>query len=108
MGLSLPFQEGQLIVAVLRDPRAKLWGRLLGLEPAGLALRAVDLHGWEELLALVKAGEGAQVSVSTRFLPMHRVEAMYLDEPDAGMPALGEAFLQRTGVAPHLFLKDPE
>jgi len=108
MGLSLPFQEGQLVVVVLRDPRARLWGRLLGLEPAGLALRGVDLQGWEELLGRVRAGEGAQVSVSTRFLPMHRVEAMYLDQPDSGLPALGEAFLQRTGVAPHLFLKDPE
>ena len=108
MGLTLPFHEGQMVVAVLREPRARLWGRLLGLEPAGVALRAVDLQGWEELLARVRAGEGDQVSVSTRFLPMHRVEALYLDEPDAGMPALGERFQQCTGVAPHLFLKDPE
>ena len=106
MGLSLPFTEGQLVVAVLREPREQIWGALLGLEAAGLALRGVDLQGWEELLAQVKRGEGAEVAVSTRFLPMHRVESLYLDETVAGVPSLAATFLGRAGADPHAFLED--
>ena len=106
MGLSLPFTKGQLVVAVLREPRERIWGRLLGLEAAGLAIRGVDLHRWEEVLALVKRRDGAEVSVSTRFLPMHRVESLYLDQTIAGVPSLMATFLGRTGEDPHAFLKE--
>lgn len=100
MSLSFPFQRGQWVVLVLREPRERLWGRLLGLEQAGIALRGLDVNPWEEILPLVAAGHADQVSVGTRFLPMHRVESLYLDEPACGLPSLGEIFRERTGQAP--------
>ncbi|MCE1228589.1 MAG: hypothetical protein LWX11_03760 [Firmicutes bacterium] len=106
MSLSLPFETGQCVVLVLREPRERLWGRLLGLEAAGVALRGVDLNPWEEILSLVRQGQGESVSLSTRFYPMHRVETFYLDEATSGVPSLGEQFETRTGVAPHTFLAD--
>lgn len=104
MGLALPFKEGQLVVAVLREPRERLWGRLLGLEPSGIALRGLDLQCWEETLGFVKRGEGRQVSVASRFFPMHRLESLYLDEPSGGVPSLAEDFLRRTGAQAQTFL----
>jgi hypothetical protein len=98
MPLPLPFSKGQLAVLVLRDPREKVWGRLLGLEPSGVALRCLDLRVWEEVLALVRRGEGDQVALGTRFFPMHRVEALYLDEASSGVRSLEEEFAQRTGM----------
>nr|WP_320134028.1 hypothetical protein [uncultured Holophaga sp.] len=104
MSLSLPFQMDQLVVLVLREPRERLWGRLLGLESAGIALRGVELRPWEEILGLVRRGEGDQVSLSTRFVPMHRVESLYLDEPSSGVSSLEEEFRQRTGQEARVFL----
>jgi hypothetical protein len=104
MGLSLPFEEGQRVVAVLREPRERVWGCLLGLESSGVAIRGLELRCWEEALGQVKRGEGDQVALATRFFPMHRLETLYLDEPSSGVPSLAEEFLRRTGVAPEVFL----
>jgi hypothetical protein len=104
MTLTLPFTQGQRVVLVLREPRERMWGLLQGLEPAGVAIRGLDLQVWEEILGLVRSGEGDQVSFGTRFYPMHRLESLYLDEPSSGVPSLGEDFLRRTGQDPESFL----
>ena len=106
MPLTMPFQSGDLVVVVLQSPRERLWGRILGLEAAGIALRGLDLMPWEEVLSIVRRGEADQVALGTRFLPMHRVEAMYLDEASSGAPSLGDVFRVRTGQDPQAFLAD--
>lgn len=106
MALPIPFASGRLVVLVLRDPKERIWGRLLGLEASGVAVRGVDLAPWEEILSLVKRGEADQVALSTRFVPMHRVDNLYLDEPSSGVGSLAEEFQHRTGHAPEEFLAD--
>ena len=106
MPLIMPFQSGDLVLVVLQSPRERIWGRLLGLDTAGIAIRGLDLTPWEEVLSLVRAGEADQVALGTRFLPMHRVEAMYLDEPSSGAPSLAEIFQGRTGQEARTFLAD--
>lgn len=107
MFLKMPFHSGDLVVVLLQSPRERLWGRLLGLDPSGLALRGVDLVPWEEVLTLVRTGQADQVALSTRFLPMHRVEALYLDEASSGAPSLAETFRNRAATDPFVFLSDP-
>ncbi len=107
MPLTMPFQSGDLVVVVAQLPRERIWGRLLGLDASGIALRGVDLTPWEEILTLVRTGQADQVALGTRFLPMHRVEAMYLDEASSGAPGLWETFRDNTGQDPHTFLADP-
>jgi hypothetical protein len=107
MALSMPFRPGDPVVVVLHTPRERVWGHLLGLEAAGITLRGLSLTPWEEVLTLVRTGQGDQVALSTRFLPMHRVEAMYLDEATSGVPSLAETFRARTGQDPGAFLAPP-
>lgn len=107
MPLTMPFHAGDLVVVVLQSPRERLWGRILGLDAAGIALRGLDLIPWEEVLTLVRTGQADQVALGTRFLPMHRVETLYLDEPSSGAPSLADTFRDRTGQDPHTFLADP-
>ena len=104
MPLNLPFERGQLVVVVLHSPKERIWGVLLGLEGPGLAVRGLDLTPWEEVLALVHQGQAEFVSLSTRFVPMHRLESMYLDERTSGVPSMGEVFRDRTGLDPAGFL----
>lgn len=108
MSLNLPFARGQLVVVVLHSPRERLWGALLGLEGPGLAIRGIDVAPWEEVLSLVRKGMSDQVSLSTRFVPMHRIESLYLDERSSGVPSLAELFRDRTGIEPAAFLLDGE
>jgi hypothetical protein len=100
-----PFTAGDLIVVILHSPRERLWGRLLRLDAAGVALRGLDLTPWEEVLTLVRTGQGDQVALGTRFLPMHRVEAMYLDEASSGVDSLARTFHLRTGMDAAAFLE---
>jgi hypothetical protein len=104
----MPFQSSDLVVVVLQAPRERIWGRLLGLDAAGIAIRGLDLTPWEEVLTLVRTGQADQVALGTRFLPMHRVEAMYLDEASSGVPSLAETFQHRTGLDAQVFLADPQ
>ena len=105
--LSIPFERGQLVVLVTNQPRERWFGRLLGLEGAGIVVRGFDLSPWEEVLKLIRAGEGDQVAVGSRFVPMHRVESLYLDEPSSGVPSMAQVFAQRTGMRVEEFLADP-
>jgi len=107
MIIAMPFRPGDLVVVVLHSPRERLWGRILGLEAAGVAVRGVDLAPWTEVLTLVRTGQADQVALSTRFLPMHRIETLYLDEVSSGAPSLADTFLDHTGQDPHVFLADP-
>ena len=107
MPLSMPFRPGDLVVVVLHAPRERVWGRILGLEASGVAIRGLDLAPWNEVLGLVRSGQADQVALGTRFLPMHRVETLYLDEPSSGAPSLADTFCERTGQDPHAFLADP-
>jgi hypothetical protein len=68
-----------------------MWGRLLGLDPAGAVLRCLDVRAWEEVLALVRKA-------------MHRVETLYVDEASSGVQSLASDFAQRTGSDPADFL----
>ena len=106
MTLPLPFKAGQLVVLVLKEPRERIWGRLLGLEAAGIALRGIDVNPWEEVIGFVRRGEADLAALDTRFLPMHRVESLYLDEPSSGVHSLSEDFERRTGRNPLDFLVD--
>ena len=108
MSLPMPFQAGDLVVVVLQAPRERVWGRVLGLDASGIAVRGLDLTPWEEVLTLVRTGQSDQIALGTRFLPMHRVETMYLDEPSSGVPSLGDVFLERTGQDARAFLGDPQ
>lgn len=103
-----PFQPGALVVAVLREPRERLWGRLLSLEGPGFALRGLELSPWEDILSLVRRGEAWQVALGTRFVPLHRLETLHLDLPSCGAPSLAQEFRDRSGMNPHEFLADDE
>ena len=103
--MELVFKPGQLVVIVLRDPREKYWGTLLGLKSSGISQRGLEISQWEQVLSLVKGGEIDQVSLGTRFFPMHRVESMYEDEAHLGVESMAETFFHRTGLSPQVFLE---
>ena len=107
MPFLLSIQPGDLVVVILQSPRERVWGSLLDLSSAGITIRGLDLTPWEEVLTLIRTDQADQVALGTRFLPMHRVEALYLDEPSSGAPSLAQTFQARTGMSPLEFLAPP-
>ncbi len=102
MAIPIPFEPGTWVVLVLREPREQHWGRLLGLEPTGVVLRGLEIRPWEEIIRLVMAGEADQLSLGTRYFPLHRMESLYVDEASSGATSLVDEFQRRTGIHPEV------
>ena len=103
--MEMLFKLGQIVVVVLRDPRERYWGAMLDLRSAGIAQRGLEISQWEQALSLIKSGESDQVSLGTRFFPMHRVESMYIDEAHLGVDSMADVFLRKTGIEPAVYLE---
>jgi hypothetical protein len=90
-----PFAAGAIVLVTLNHPREKYWGAVQAVNPAGVALRGVDLNSFDDFIRQLKAGE--PVAPHTVFFPMHRVERMELDARNADIPSLQERFEAKAG-----------
>jgi hypothetical protein len=91
-----PFRPGAVVLVTLNNPREKLWGKILALDPAGLSLCGVELASFEDAINMFIGGE--PLAVAALFFPMHRVERLELDLPSGTIPSLSQRFISRTGV----------
>src|SRR5215470_16029668 len=89
-----PFHPGAFVIATLSSPREKFWGVILDLNDQGLGLRGVDLAAFEDLVAMIKAGD--EFTSGVVFFPMHRVERIELDLPEGNIHSLAERFKDKT------------
>jgi hypothetical protein len=97
-----PFAPGAIVIVTLGNPRDKFWGAVVALTPEGISLCGIELASFEDFVSLVKDGE--PFSPGIVFFPMHRVERMELDMPDAGIPSLSQRFARNTGRDPAALL----
>jgi hypothetical protein len=74
------------------SPKEKLWGVLLRLDPVGVVLRGLDLNSVEDWLRQAGKDAPAQIAPSTQFIPMHRVERIYLDESSSIVDGYGDRY----------------
>jgi hypothetical protein len=93
-----PFQPGAIVLVTLNNPREKLWGAILGLNPAGVSLHGIELSSFDEATNMVVSGES--LNAGALFFPMHRVERIQLDLPEGTIPSLSQRFTHRTGLTP--------
>lgn len=89
---------GTLVVVHCLNPSEKMWGMLLRLDTLGAVLRGLNLNSIEDWLAQEKTGQGGFITPSTVFIPIHRIERIYIDESTRVAPAFGERFAEACGV----------
>lgn len=92
------FRSGSIVLATLREPREKIWGTLLALDPAGISLQGIELSSFDDATSAVVGGEPLNTAVL--FFPMHRVERIAMDLPEGNLPSLAQRFQSRTGMDP--------
>lgn len=73
-------EPGQLVIIDCTAPREKLWGVLLRLDRLGPVVRSLNLDTFEDWLRQERDETERFIMPSTVFVPMHRVERIYLDE----------------------------
>ena len=90
-----PFAEHSVVLVTLNSPREKYWGAVIAISAAGVSLRGIDLHSFEDFARQVKNGE--EVQPNSVFFPMHRVERMELDARNGEIPSMQERFATKAG-----------
>jgi hypothetical protein len=90
-----PFAEHSVVLVTLNSPREKYWGAVIAISAAGISLRGIDLHSFEDFARQIKNGE--EVQPNSVFFPMHRVERMELDARNGEIPSMQERFANKAG-----------
>ncbi len=97
-------QINSLVIVSLANPREKVWGLLLGLDPAGITLRGIELDSFDDFVRQVVGREESTVGMTTVFYPMHRVERIAADEASGLIPSLADRFQQKVGTTVREYL----
>jgi len=87
---------GSLVMVHLVNPTEKFWGVLEALEPVGVTFRGISLDMFEEWMIEVTRG-APSLGLATMFVPLFRVERIYLDEPVGEVESYRQRFERRTG-----------
>ncbi len=93
---ALEFAAGTPVLIYLHTPREKVFGVLLALQPAGVAVRGIDLAVFDDFLRQ-EARRETGLGLVTLFYPMSRVERMERDETVGGLEGIADRFRRETG-----------
>jgi hypothetical protein len=90
------FGAGTPVLLYLHSPREKVFGVLVSLQPAGVAVRGIELAAFEDWLRQEVRGEKG-LGLVTLFYPMNRVERVEADESVGGLEGIADRFRRQTG-----------
>ena len=98
---------GTPVLLYLHSPREKVFGVLLSLESAGVAVRGLDLVSFEDWMRQEARGDRSGLALVSIFYPMGRVERMERDETLGDIEGLadryarvaGRSFVEAAGVS---------
>jgi hypothetical protein len=93
---ALPFAPGTPVLIYLHTPREKVFGVLLALQPAGIAVRGIDLAAFDDFQRQEARGETG-LGLVTLFYPMSRVERIERDATVGGIEGIADRFRRETG-----------
>ena len=86
------FEASSLVVLNLVNPKEKFFGMLISLTAAGATVRAINLDSFEDWLRQIARGEEMSIDLVTMFVPLFRVERIFLDEPAGTIPSYAQRF----------------
>ena len=98
------FDPSSLVIVNLVNPKEKFFGVLSALSPAGLTVRAINLDSFEDWMRQLARGDEASLDLITMFVPLFRVERVFLDEPSGLIKSYGQRFEEVVGMTIHQYL----
>ncbi len=91
------FEAGTPVVVYLHSPREKVFGVLASLQPAGIAVRGIDLVAFDDWVRQEARRDEPGLGLVTLFFPMNRVERVERDETVGGLEGFADRFRRETG-----------
>jgi len=99
VGMTGGFEPSSLVVANLVNPKEKFFGILLSLSAAGVTLRGINLDSFDDWIRQLARSEESNIDLMTMFIPLFRVERIFLDEPAGTIPSLSQRFEEVVGMS---------
>ena len=90
--------RGALVVIHLANPTEKFWGVLERLEGVGLTFRGISLDSYEEWVTEIARREPSDLGLATMFVPLFRIERIFLDEQVGAVESYRQRFERRVGA----------
>lgn len=95
---------GALVIVHLVNPTEKFWGVLHELGTAGVVLRGINVSTFDDWMAQAARGETQTLGLSTMFVPLFRVERIFLDEAVGEVESYRQRFQRRVGMPVERYL----
>jgi hypothetical protein len=104
------FDPHSLVIVNLVNPKEKFFGVLRALSPAGITMRAINLDSFDDWIHQIARGEESDIDMITMFVPLFRVERVFLDEAAGAIQSYADRFAAAVGrpVHEHLGLDKPD
>jgi hypothetical protein len=96
---------GSLVIVHLVNPTEKFWGVLQELGVAGVMLRGINVSSFDDWMAQAMRPGEQSLGLSTMFVPLFRVERIFLDEAVGEVESYRQRFQSRVGVAVERYLE---
>lgn len=97
-------QLNSLVIVHLVNPTEKLWGVLLGLDQSGLTLRGLNVSSFDDWMFQVTREDRQTLGLSTMFVPLFRVERVFIDEQVGEVESYRQRFERQVGRPVEIFL----
>ena len=92
------FAKDAPVIINLVNPKEKFFGVLLALSAAGITVRAINLDSFDDWVREVARGEEPNLDLITMFVPLFRVERVFLDEPSGAIKSFAQRFEDAVGT----------
>lgn len=102
------FAPNSLVIVNLINPKEKFFGMLRALSPAGVTMQAVNLDSFDDWIHQIARAEEAEIEMVTMFVPLFRVERIFLDEPAGSVKSYAQRFAQVVGREVLDYLENPD
>jgi hypothetical protein len=91
------FEPNALVIVNLVNPREKFFGVLRALSAAGITMRAVNLDSFDDWIHQIAREDEAEIEMVTMFVPLFRVERIFLDEAAGAVKSFSQRFQEVVG-----------
>ena len=94
----MTIRRGALVLVHLVNPTEKFWGTLERLETVGVTFRGISLDSFEVWVTGLARRESSGLGLATMFVPLFRVERIFLDEEVGEVESYRRRFERRVGA----------
>ena len=98
------FPSGSIVICHLVNPTEKFWGVLHSLDTTGITISGINLASFDEWMMQAGSGEPPTLGLAPMFVPLFRVERVFLDEQVGEVESYCQRFESRVGVPVRTFL----